>query len=539
MTASTTAPDRAEISRRNGCKSQGPRSPEGKARSRMNALKHGMTARIPLLPGEDEAAFRRQVDGLIEALDPRDAVEIALAEQAALALWKIERAERAEAARVAAALRAEDAVAGLEKRDEIAAMGHWLLTDNLRARQNAAASLFPFLSEDRKDPFRRGRGDPRHVVLRLEATADGCRWLLAQWTRLRERLERGHEWRTDEMILALQLRGQRPLGLDVLEWQDLLEPISTEGNAALIAQARRQLLHQLEEGLPGDPVDRRAALLRLVQEEASRLDQREAEHHRRESADRAERVDRLAVDTAPEGERMRRYQLDFDRKLHRAINGLLKLRRAEGVGVAGDPAPDRTLGTEPEPARTVEPRGGPEGEADAEVPPEADGGGPEDDDRLAVSLPASSSLDPSSDLNPEVLVPAAAVAAPDPDSAAVAAPGRPTAEPEGHPVPRDEPGPTADGDLISRIMSVIRCAAASVDPSPGRNRATGARAGTNDLAAAVPAPAGPMVAIPPGGETPASGGGEGAPPDPRDQPIRQDEPFTPARSILMEDRRSA
>ena len=63
-------------------------------------------------------------------------------------------------------------------------MGHWLLTDTLRARQNAAASLLPFLSEDRHDPFRRGRGDPRHIVLRLEATADGCQWLLDQWARL-------------------------------------------------------------------------------------------------------------------------------------------------------------------------------------------------------------------------------------------------------------------------------------------------------------------------------------------------------------------
>ena len=91
-------------------------------------------------------------------------------------------------------------------------MGHWLLTDTLRARQEAGKALFPFLSEDRKDPFGRGRGDPRHIVLRLEATADGCRWLLEQWARLGRRLERGHDWRTNELILALQLRGQRPLG---------------------------------------------------------------------------------------------------------------------------------------------------------------------------------------------------------------------------------------------------------------------------------------------------------------------------------------
>ena len=154
MTVPTTQADRAEISRRNGSKSRGPQSDEGKARSRMNALKHGMTGRIPVLPGEDEAAFRRRVNDITDALALRNAAEVLLAEQAVLASWKIERAERAEAARVAAALRAAEAGADLEKGDEIAAMGHWLLTDTLTARQDAAASLLPFLSEDRHDPFR-------------------------------------------------------------------------------------------------------------------------------------------------------------------------------------------------------------------------------------------------------------------------------------------------------------------------------------------------------------------------------------------------
>ena len=160
---------------------------------------------------------------------------------------------------MAAALRAADAAAGTEHDDEIAAMGHWLLTDALRPRQDAAKSLFPFLSEDRKGPFERGRGDPRHIVLRLEGTAAGCRWLLGQWARLGQRLERGRDWRTTELIVAVQLRGQRPLARDVLEWQGALEPIPADGDAELIAEVRRQLLDQFEEDLPEDPAGRRAA----------------------------------------------------------------------------------------------------------------------------------------------------------------------------------------------------------------------------------------------------------------------------------------
>ena len=90
-----------------------------------------------------------------------------------LASWKILRAERADAAHVAAALRAADAAAGTEHLDEVAALGHWLLTDSLRPRHEAGVTLFPFLSKDRHDLFDRCRGDPRHITLRLEATAAG------------------------------------------------------------------------------------------------------------------------------------------------------------------------------------------------------------------------------------------------------------------------------------------------------------------------------------------------------------------------------
>jgi hypothetical protein len=49
---------RAEASRKNGGKSRGPRTPEGKARSAQNALKHGLRAeKYVVLPDEDIGEF--------------------------------------------------------------------------------------------------------------------------------------------------------------------------------------------------------------------------------------------------------------------------------------------------------------------------------------------------------------------------------------------------------------------------------------------------------------------------------------------------
>ena len=89
---------RAEASRRNGARSRGPKTPEGKARSAQNALKHGMRAeKYVLLPDEDAAEFAGLEAALIEELAPVGALQAVLARRVAVAAWRLARADRIEA----------------------------------------------------------------------------------------------------------------------------------------------------------------------------------------------------------------------------------------------------------------------------------------------------------------------------------------------------------------------------------------------------------------------------------------------------------
>jgi hypothetical protein len=91
------SPARAAASRRNGAKSCGPKTPEGKARSAQNALKHGFRAQKHIvLPGEDAAEFAALEAALIEELAPDGALQSALAQRVVSAVWRLSRAERLE-----------------------------------------------------------------------------------------------------------------------------------------------------------------------------------------------------------------------------------------------------------------------------------------------------------------------------------------------------------------------------------------------------------------------------------------------------------
>ena len=84
----------------NAKKSTGPATSEGKQRSSMNAMVHGIFSKIPLLPGENQEQFKLLEDQIIKAYQPTDAMEYHLVQRIYLTCIRQIRLREAEAAKL-------------------------------------------------------------------------------------------------------------------------------------------------------------------------------------------------------------------------------------------------------------------------------------------------------------------------------------------------------------------------------------------------------------------------------------------------------
>ncbi|MGA2499750.1 MAG: hypothetical protein ABSH20_18600 [Tepidisphaeraceae bacterium] len=98
MTAPAAEIDpRTAANRLNAQKSTGPRTAAGKAKSALNALKHGLTSQSPLLPTENPADYNLFAEGYLEELNPQAVEQFNLAQQLILTSWKLNRIPQIEA----------------------------------------------------------------------------------------------------------------------------------------------------------------------------------------------------------------------------------------------------------------------------------------------------------------------------------------------------------------------------------------------------------------------------------------------------------
>ena len=82
---------KSETARANGAQSHGPSTPEGRARSSRNSLRHGLRARSLLLPGESARQFQLLLDDYIAQFQPQGPIENELVQTMVIARWRLNR----------------------------------------------------------------------------------------------------------------------------------------------------------------------------------------------------------------------------------------------------------------------------------------------------------------------------------------------------------------------------------------------------------------------------------------------------------------
>ncbi len=308
----------------------------------MNALKHGMASRQDTVPGEDPLELERLLGDWFETLDPQTPVECKLVRTAVMASWKVERAERATAARV------HSQIENLAQQDrgEIAGLGARLFHDCRHPTPLYGTGCFDH--RGKRTSWSGIADDPDHparLVRLLEATAGGVDWLLTEWTALRELLEPGKMWEGHDKLKCIRLLRCQPLDAasakavaQVFAACALLDGRGDDPYASLqgeldeaeykvfVKRAHRRWTADVLDC--GDPEAARRVLVSITERAIGELKVKAAVFEQTAERNAVRRTDCLAIDLSPEGERIRRYELTCTRTLLRSLSELNRLRRA-------------------------------------------------------------------------------------------------------------------------------------------------------------------------------------------------------------------
>jgi hypothetical protein len=326
-----TSPAQIEANRRNSLKSTGPMTPEGRARSSMNALKHGLRSKKQALIRDQGIHYEDRLQKWFSNADPVDDVGEFLVHQYVSMSFELERAQRAYAEGLEQRFldfeeRELDAVHVLGKRLFFDASGPLALYGN-SARLNSKRKTS--WTGHAVDP-----DDPALLVRQLESTENGCRWLLQCWEELRARLEPGKFWQSQDRFKAIRLLGRQPL--DALEDRRVaeifvashalnpiggaFEDLATDIGSQALVNFRRALKARWSDLISRDqPEACRQLLIDLADSRIEYLSARLELFEEGTDSSLERTFARLAFDQSPEGERLRKYRMRCLNAFYRGV----------------------------------------------------------------------------------------------------------------------------------------------------------------------------------------------------------------------------
>ena len=202
------SPAQIAANKLNSRRSTGPRSPQGQAKSSMNALKHGNRSRKLALLREESCAFEDRLCKWMAIGEAQNDVEEYLVYRNVCLSFDLDRAERARVERCTSLIENSDE----EEVAEAHAVGKQLFFDP--AGPTPLYGNRTFFSPENKTSWSGQAVDPNNpaaLVRILERNAVGCCWLRDEWQALRTQLESTGFWQSHDRLKAIRLLGRQPV----------------------------------------------------------------------------------------------------------------------------------------------------------------------------------------------------------------------------------------------------------------------------------------------------------------------------------------
>jgi hypothetical protein len=346
--------DAFEANRRNAAHSTGPKTPEGKAASSKNALKHGLTATEILLPHEDRDAYDARLQTWLDHDRPTDPGHVAAIERLVYTQARLDRCTRHETETTkqrvlhAADLFDADALASAY------ALGRRLIDDPIDRAPDVGAPKQVLLEKHE----RWFNDEPAVLLLQLQSTAQGVDWLLARWRELLHILDSELCWNFYYQYRAIRLLGNRVDDMfedqnsraivlaafaatkDIKGWSVYrVAELSYFRCDGRVGDPRR--VTYIETLAPESPEKGREVLRAIVNAETERLMRWRRDRLLDEVArvDRDGAEDRALIDVSHAGVLLRRYETATEREFHKTLAEIMAFRKASAAPIRNEPVP--------------------------------------------------------------------------------------------------------------------------------------------------------------------------------------------------------
>ena len=284
-----TTPKQLAANRRNAMKSTGPRTPKGRAVSKMNALKHGILSKQVLVKGLSLQESEEELEALHrrfwEDLQPVGVVEEMLTDQIVTAHWRLRRALTAESGEIALSVDTGE-----------------------RQRSRGPDAVLEWMKW-------RALGDPIHD---MEGSALGAACLRAWMRKVREAVET--EGALTETIVKKFSRfsGAKPNIMD-LELEALLSDLDANPDGVDAATLRER---------------NKAGALAFLDQRISEFQERKERAMKWDIHEEEARQAAAVLPSTETLEKILRYETKLERQMHRAMAQLervQRMRRGEAI----------------------------------------------------------------------------------------------------------------------------------------------------------------------------------------------------------------